>query len=122
MQESPLTAMVLAATIKHPNYNGTIQYEWLPNAPAAVKNTLNPMDQRAGGWVRSTNAYVKPHITGLRNGFGAIVRREGQFAVANSGPNKGWGEIMVGIGPDLNPITLPDPHVQDGFWTDVAAV
>lgn len=57
--ESPWTTGLIRADIMHPNFKGTIQYEFRADVPATyIANNYNPMDERWGEYVRVSLEHV----------------------------------------------------------------
>lgn len=64
VQECPLSATVLVADVKAPDFNGNITYKWLPDAPADVTASGRPDDMRYCDWTEVSTGDVAYYATG----------------------------------------------------------
>lgn len=120
LPENPTSAAIMEAYINKPGFDGRIQYEWLPSAPASIKAN-DPMDQRYGEWVRRVpNEFIDFYAYGTRNPFGLLVAQTGEVHVTINGPNEPYGRALTGYDAASDKATTAnDPEGNDGLYIDL---
>jgi glucose/arabinose dehydrogenase len=80
-KESYLSASIVRANIRDPNFNGTITY-----------TTDDDGDIIANG--------IEVFAHGIRNPFGLMIHSNNNLYATDNGPNVGYGNMLTGCGPN----------------------
>jgi len=106
LDESPLTAAVLAIQVYKAGFNGNLDYFTIGSNPPQLNN-----DQRFGHNVYLGSAYtpfVSIWASGLRNPFDLVYTSTGRIYVTDNGPNKGYGAFSTGPTTSMADFTESD--------------